>query len=311
MKTNVVLTVALAFVILQTRGIAQTQDTQENLRRIREMANSISSTSKDVSLTMELSAAITAAIRLPDSPERTTILKALKAALQVQSAKLAVVESETPFAKWSMGDSHNLRAAEISGESLTQLLGESGVETKSGQRILPKDATSLTPVGLKYRTDAGVSIAPWAILPDELARLAGWSLAREQLYTQLVSSATAAAQRATSESKRPMRTTAPVTTPAVSLPMMGGTMPADIEAQVTAAAVKEYPTDFRMREYTIKKQRAGWDKLVGYRRAGAAGVPPQVMADIIDRAIKEWGIDFTMVVYEIENQVDSYRKGTR
>jgi tetratricopeptide (TPR) repeat protein len=78
----------------------------------------------------------------------------------------------------------------------------------------------------------------------------------------------------------------------------------DISGSIRANAEKEWPTDYEMQRYEIKKQTDAYNWVV--TALSATGVPQAVFDQIKIKAANEWPDDYEMQKYEINKQVKAY-----
>jgi len=78
----------------------------------------------------------------------------------------------------------------------------------------------------------------------------------------------------------------------------------DISRSIRANAEKEWPSDYEMQRYEIKKQTDAYNWVVA--ALSATGVPQAVFDQIKIKAADEWADDYEMQKYEINKQVKAY-----
>jgi hypothetical protein len=77
----------------------------------------------------------------------------------------------------------------------------------------------------------------------------------------------------------------------------------EVARQIRERAKEEWPNDYSMQEFEIKRQREGWKSLHTYRHHR---VPDKILKDLRDKARMEWPGDYAMQWWEFTRQIDAY-----
>ena len=83
-----------------------------------------------------------------------------------------------------------------------------------------------------------------------------------------------------------------------------GEVPVTVLNGIKQAASREWPTDYQMQAYKIKKEIAAYKEL---QQLSASNVPTDVFQRIKTAAVDEWPEDYEMQVYKIRQQVKAYQ----
>jgi hypothetical protein len=77
------------------------------------------------------------------------------------------------------------------------------------------------------------------------------------------------------------------------------------ENEIRKRAEQEWPKDYSMQAYEIKKQKEAFYHLGQYR---PSGVDSRTLDEIKKRAADEWPGDYSMQLYETKNQASAWLK---
>ena len=78
-----------------------------------------------------------------------------------------------------------------------------------------------------------------------------------------------------------------------------------VAGEIQAAAEKEWPGNYTMQAFEVRKQTEAWQKL---EFAEAEGIPDNVFEQLKEDAKREWHGNYNMQVFHVKRQTDSYRK---
>ena len=80
-------------------------------------------------------------------------------------------------------------------------------------------------------------------------------------------------------------------------------IPADVEKGIKAYAAKEWPGDFAMQLFTVKKERIGFQKMTSFKTQFKAD---ELTMAIIKQAEEDWPDNYEMQVYQFMKQIKAY-----
>lgn len=86
-------------------------------------------------------------------------------------------------------------------------------------------------------------------------------------------------------------------------PQQPGELPPDVDAEIKGGAMLEWPGNYRMQEYTYKREKEAWLFVQDYWNKS---LPPNVEKTILAKARKEWPLKYRMQKYTIEREAEAY-----
>lgn len=93
--------------------------------------------------------------------------------------------------------------------------------------------------------------------------------------------------------------------PRERVPSVG--VPDDIDTAIQSLARSQWPNDFSMQAYTIKKQREGYVALGTHlQRYSSLGLPEEVRDWALRNAEQEWPTDYSMQAYSYDKNLEGY-----
>jgi hypothetical protein len=226
------------------------------------------------------------------------------------------------FIQWMKASSMTPGDAEYTRDEFKRLLWklkDDGVKvvTKNGKVIGIDLVTMLSPSGLRFVGDDGVSVVPFSDLPDFLVSGTAWTPEIEKRYVKVKEMAGRDANRAiAAERASALReenkalSSAPSPPPSTSSASVSS-VPADVLAGIKADAARSWPSDYTMQEFVIGQQETAWKEYQTIKRVGINGVPPAVLSQIIAKAESSWKRNYEMIVFVIKEQTKAFEKVRR
>ncbi|HEX9048571.1 MAG TPA: ankyrin repeat domain-containing protein [Verrucomicrobiae bacterium] len=148
-----------------------------------------------------------------------------------------------------------------------------------------------------YKSSAGGGMLRLDALPPELQARFGYDAATASAQDSAEAAARAERARAEQLQRESLQQQAS------AAPNQG--LANNVALIIRAKAAKEWPTDYDMQAFVIKKQTEAYNWVAS--TSSAPGVPQTVFAQIKAKAAEEWPDDYDMQKFVINKQVQAYR----